>query len=393
MPTALTSPIPQSAPTAPAARGAGSHRFEIDGDRATVFDLELFSGFDPEFDPKDSRFKRFDRKEMERIVEKTRRLMDKGQNPKVFAGHNPDDPDDLGREAIGDIPQISLRDVDGIPTIFADRVEMATTDFECFLKSNRYPRRSAEIAPSQGLLDGIALLGSLAPARPIPDTKFSHDGESESFVRDGVEYFARFNKYATGGPGNVSPPGATDMPEDKDDMKATTDEDDDTKAKATTEEDDDDTAKAEDDEDKDDSKAKSKASRTRKGRESEVVKAMREEMATLKADLHREKFGRQLDADKASGLHVTDKQQEMILERVCASAKPEVEYEALTGLCQRDPIGLKFDQSGAEIPETDKAKFAKNAKVEERAREIQTMGTAGTSKWSECMKAAREEVA
>ena len=59
---------------------------------------------------------------------------------------------------------------------------MAKKDFDRYLASNRYPRRSAEIW-EDGHLSEVALLGRETPARPLRDTKFTRTGEKKVFNR------------------------------------------------------------------------------------------------------------------------------------------------------------------------------------------------------------------
>lgn len=159
----------------------GSHRVSVNGDRVRIHDLELFTGFDPDIDVGNARMKAFDADTVRKVIEQTRKYAERGQLPKVILGHNPDDPDGKPENpALGDVLNVRFAEIHGVPGMVGD-VDMAIADFEAFVRSNRYPRRSIEF--QRGALRQVALLGANAPGRPIPDTKFNEQPDIEAFTR------------------------------------------------------------------------------------------------------------------------------------------------------------------------------------------------------------------
>ncbi len=153
---------------------AGKHRTTTKGDKVTIHGLELFVGFDPAMDdPEDSKIAEYDADRIAEVVARTQAMMGKGQNPKLILGHN-GDGDGGVKPAVGDILGVQFQMIDGVPGIVGD-VEMNRADFEAYVASNAYPRRSAEIW-SDGYMSEVALLGGQTPARHLPDTKYTRDG-------------------------------------------------------------------------------------------------------------------------------------------------------------------------------------------------------------------------
>jgi len=150
---------------------AGSHRTTTMPDgKIVVHDVELFLGYDPDFDSPDDPVAKYTPQKIRDIVARTTQYMERGQLPKLIGKHN-DENDPEPRPAIGDI--ISIRVAPNDARLIIGDIEMQADDFETYLASNKYPRRSAEIWGSDGYLSEVALLGSQTPARPIADTKFA----------------------------------------------------------------------------------------------------------------------------------------------------------------------------------------------------------------------------
>lgn len=159
----------------------GSHRVTTQGDRVVLHGVELFCGYDPAIDdPDDERVRRWDRSRVRDAVDRTKQFMGRGQRPKVVVRHD-SEGDAAPPEAVGDVVELWAESRDGVEYVVAD-IEMAVADFDLLLKSNRYPRRSAEIWPD-GHISEVALLGRETPGRPLPDTKFAKAGSPERWER------------------------------------------------------------------------------------------------------------------------------------------------------------------------------------------------------------------
>ena len=166
-----------------------SHSITDKGDKIVIHDLELFVGHIDGFDDDESDIKDLDSEAIDSIITKTKRHMSAGANPKLVLMHQ-NDNGSTPTESIGDIVSIHAKPIEikcedksvyrgaGI----VGDVEMSKKDFDKYLASNRYPRRSAEIW-EDGHLSEVALLGRETPARPLRDTKFTRTGEKKVFNR------------------------------------------------------------------------------------------------------------------------------------------------------------------------------------------------------------------
>ncbi len=172
-----------------AAQTQPSHHVSEHGDKVTIHDLELFVGHIPGFDADDSGMDDLDDEAIENIITRTKVHMSAGSNPKLVMLHQ-DDNNDAPPEALGDIVDIRRKDIhirtdDGEdyrgPGIIGD-VVMSKSDFQDYVASNRFPRRSAEIW-KDGHMSEVALLGRETPARPLRDTRFSKTGQKSTFTR------------------------------------------------------------------------------------------------------------------------------------------------------------------------------------------------------------------
>lgn len=318
----------------------GSHIAEISatGDKVTIRDLELFVGFDPSIDDgADEGVKKYNKGRIDEVVARTAKFIDRGQRPKLVINHDREG-ENAPDEAVGDILNVYGHEINGAPGILGD-VEMSIDDFNRLIKSNKYPRRSAEIW-SDGFMSEVALLGRDTPRRPLPDTKFTRpkrDGHTrEVFTRDlPVMSFAEPTGVMHGpGPNNVFIPSDEDTAmEEINKLKAEL-------AAATAK-----LAKYEQD-----GESKSKELNTRIAAvESErddfkrAAETQANETIALRNELRQEKFTRQLDQMQAEGYRIPDRA--AVLERVTAASDPDKELDFLKGLMQRDPIGVRIDQS------------------------------------------------
>ncbi|MFQ5473567.1 MAG: hypothetical protein ACE5FA_11890, partial [Dehalococcoidia bacterium] len=309
-------------------------------------------------------------------------------NPRLILGHNPDDDgpesDINPKPAIGDIVAIRAERVNGAPGICGD-VAMSRFDFDQYLKSNSYPRRSAEIWDDDYLSE-VALLGGQTPRRPVPDTRFSKRGARATFVRSlPVARFASPSGVSGDpGPGNVTiPDGDSTMPDDttngdldqlKSKLKAMDEEEEKMKArlKAMEEENEELKAKLAEDEDDDEEAEATKAKAARLERERDQWKRTAEgqerRIAEIESSLLREKFTRKLEEARNDGYRVGDTEDfEALLTRIVGAKDPEAELAFFKRVAGRDPVNTAIDQSHARfvLPSTgpDTAKQEEAAKV------------------------------
>ena len=339
--------------------------------KVMIKDLELFVGFDPSIDdPGNKKLRKYDNKGVGKIVTQTRTYMERGQRPKLILGHN--DPDNKApgfvKPVVGDVVNVRLQDINGAPGIVGD-IEMSAHDFENYIRSNAYPRRSAEIWPD-GFMSEVALLGSETPARPLRDTRFSQSElmstGPELFTRDApVLQFAEEAKdtnaaEAHPGPGNVYIPShpkkrkdENQMADDDKDKTPTKDElrkrlnqldEERDKLKAQMDEmGDDDKDK---DKDKDEPKDKSCRDTDDNARGDMPVQFRRElqkrdtQIQALTRNLTREQFHRRMEDAAFNGAVFGDVEQfNKLLDRVANAADPEAEFEFITGLVPTAPVG------------------------------------------------------
>tara|TARA_R110002020_G_scaffold15801_8_gene56420 strand:- start:617 stop:1912 length:1296 start_codon:yes stop_codon:yes gene_type:complete len=191
-----------------------SHRISENGDKVTIHDLELFVGHIDGFDDDDSEVKELDSEAIDSIIKKTKRHMSAGSSPKLVLMHQ-DENGNSPTEAIGDIVNIHAKPIkikcgtsekyEGAGIV--GDVEMSRKDFQKYLASNRYPRRSAEIW-EDGHLSEVALLGRETPARPLRDTKFTRQGPKKVYHRP-----ATFDMVSPGGSNTYIPSGSDEKEE------------------------------------------------------------------------------------------------------------------------------------------------------------------------------------
>ena len=166
-----------------------SHNVSEKDGRVVIHDLELFVGHIPGFDESDSGMEVMDEEAIEDIIVRTKKHMSAGSNPRLVMLHQTDD-NNAPQESLGDIVSISRKDIhirteDGEdysgPGIIGD-VVMSKSDFDEYISSNRFPRRSAEIW-KDGHMSEVALLGRETPARPLRDTRFTKSGDKVVYTR------------------------------------------------------------------------------------------------------------------------------------------------------------------------------------------------------------------
>lgn len=148
----------------------GTHRVEPvaspggSRDRVVIRDVEIFS------EVTTGDMGEVDAQRVDEIARRTNDRMAQGQHPLIIVSHD-DDPS--AAPVVGRIPgpvragQLS----NGLRGIYAD-FEMARSDFDALIASNKMPRRSVEIDREDEVILQVALLGREAPGARIPDMHF-----------------------------------------------------------------------------------------------------------------------------------------------------------------------------------------------------------------------------
>lgn len=343
----------------------GSHDIDESEDKVVIRRLELFSGFDPTIDDgSDEEIKRFDRRKVARIVDRTRQFISRRQHPRLVIMHAQEDHSEP-KEAVGAILDVQLEDRNGVPFVVGD-VEMSRGDFDSYIASNRYPRRSAEIWNDDHMSE-VALLGRDTPRRPLPDTRFSKQGEKTVFA---IECSSCFE--AAPGVGNVFVPGAAvkkkesnmadeakpdEKKDEKDEMSKLIAEKDAEIARLKEENRkmynqthvDIDSHEGDEDEDeeeeKEDDKAKAMKSKHSKSGDKIEFARMKEKfekrIAALETELAKERFSRELDSMAADGFAVDCCRDEMI-EELVSSSNPQRKIAFWRENFRRDPINTRI---------------------------------------------------
>lgn len=336
----------------------GSHLIEEKDGKVVIKRLELFAGFDPTIDDgSDEEIRKFDRRKVRKIVERTKAFIARRQHPKIVVLHGQEDHSEP-KEAVGSVLDIELEDRGGVAFVVGD-VEMSREDFDSYIASNRFPRRSAEIW-SDDHMSEIALLGRDTPRRPLPDTRFAKQGDKIVFSM----HASRFE--AAPGAGNVFVPGAavrkkeSSMDEAKDpkddgkeemakmlaEMKADIEKlkEEHRKSynacgKSENEKDEDEEDGDEGDEDEKSKSSKSKHAKTEFAREKAKFE---KRIAALEGALAKERFSRDLDAMESEGYAIAASRDEM-LEELVSSGDPARKIQFWRDNFRRDPIGVRVD--------------------------------------------------
>jgi hypothetical protein len=338
----------------------GSHAIAENGDKVVIRRLELFSGYDPSIDDgSDDEIRKFNRSKVRRIVDRTRQFINRRQHPRIVILHSQEDHSEP-KEAVGAVMNVELEEREGVPFIVGD-VEMSRQDFDEYIASNRFPRRSAEIW-SDDHMSEIALLGRDTPRRPLPDTRFSKQGDKIRFAMECSSCFE-----AAPGVGNVFVPGATGTKKESS-MDEKNDEKKDEMAKLIAEKDaeiarlkeenrkmynqthvDIDSHEGDEDEDEGEEKEedKKKSSKTCSARPAgdkiefaRMKEKFEKRIAALETELAKERFSRELDSMASEGYSVDCCREEMIAELV-DSRDPQRKIAFWRENFRRDPINTR----------------------------------------------------
>ena len=375
-----------------------SHRVTENADKVVIHDLEVFSAYDPAIDgDHDAELKSFDNDRVESIVESTKRYMEKGSFPRLVVMHERDGNEP--KSCIGRFTKIHYQERNGVGYIVGD-CEVERAAFDKLLATNAFPRRSAEIWQDHNHLSEVALLGRETPRRPLPDTHFSRKGNRVTFSRS-----LRFDMGTVGGGLSTFVPDtkdinmADDLREEMSSMKAAMEElrnefkkrfaedDDETIDMSAYERDDDDkeTMEADDmlqqqfaeempeeihidigshdqvdedeDEDEEEDSADAVFPASRLG-SSDMFAMRREntrmarELKSLRTQLSREKFSRELDAMEQDGYRIPAERRDALLGELLASRNPTELIDTWRDLFARDPMGVRIDMSRATIPQS-----------------------------------------
>jgi len=335
----------------------GSHDIIESDDKVVIRRLELFSGYDPSIDDgSDEEIKKFDRRRVARIVDRTRQFISRKQHPRLVILHSQEDHSEP-KEAVGAVLDVQLEERNGVPFVIGD-VEMSRDDFAAYVASNRFPRRSAEIWQDDHMSE-IALLGRDTPRRPLPDTRFSKQGDKIVFAMECSSCFE-----AAPGVGNVFVPGAgvkkecnmadeakVEKKDEKDEMSKMIAEKDAEIARLKEENRkmynqthvDIDSHEGDEDEDEDEKEKAKKSKHSKSGDKTEFAR-MKEKferrIAALETDLAKERFSRELDSMAADGFAVDCCRDEMI-EELVSSSNPQRKIAFWRENFRRDPVGVR----------------------------------------------------
>jgi Skp family chaperone for outer membrane proteins len=345
----------------------GSHMIDRSGDKVIIRRLELFAGFDPTIDDgKDVEISKYDISKVTQIVGRTRQFIARQQHPRIVVLHSQENHSEP-KEAVGAVLNVELDERNGVAFIVGD-VEMSGADFDTYIASNKYPRRSAEIW-SDDHMSEVALLGRDTPRRPLPDTRFAKQGDKVVFSMDCTSCTA-----VAPGAGNVFVPGANpkrkaavmadeaktevgaedmgkilasmqaDIAKLKDENRKMYNEltgkskcevaSEDEKAES-------DVEKEEMEEDEEKEEAKIEA--TRKGEKASFGREkarFERRIAALETELSKERFSRELDSMEADGYAVSCCREEMVAE-LSAAKDADRKIAFWRENFRRDPVGVR----------------------------------------------------
>jgi hypothetical protein len=369
-----------------------SHKITDDGDKVVIHDLEVFCAYDAKIDgDNDDELKKFDNARVREIVAATRQYMDKGSFPRLVVMHERDGNEP--KSSVGRFTKVNYEERGGVAYIVGD-CEVERSVFEKLLATNAFPRRSAEIWQDHNHLSEVALLGRETPRRPLPDTHFVRKGELVTFSRP-----LRFDMGTVGGGLSTFIPSTNmkeknQMPDDNDlraeldALKASMDEID-QKFKKRFEADDsmdekdemsaDDMIQqqfAEDDgeadvhidiqshdgegDEEEESEEVFPAMRYSRPREGGDFIAMRREnsrmsreLQSMRSELAREKFSRELDAMETEGYRIPADRRPRLIAELAASRDPSDLIDTWRDLFARDPVGIRIDMSRSALPKSD----------------------------------------
>lgn len=337
-----------------------SHAIAEKDDKVVIRRLELFSGYDPTIDDgTDEEIKKFDRRKVSRIVDRTQQFISRKQHPRIVILHSQEDHSEP-KEAVGAVLNVEMEERNGVPFIVGD-IEMSRDDFSKYIESNRFPRRSAEIW-SDDHMSEIALLGRDTPRRPLPDTRFSKQGDKVMFAMECSSCFE-----AAPGVGNVFVPGAVKPKKESNMADEAKDEQKDEMAKMIAEmkgdieklkeenrkmynqtavhidadahkgDEEEENEKDEEDDKEDDVDGKMKNAKALFSKEKAKFERR---IAALETELAKERFSRELDVMAGEGFSVECCREEMIAELV-DSKDPARKLAFWRENFRRDPVGIR----------------------------------------------------
>ena len=355
-----------------------SHRVTDNGKNVVIHGLEVFCAYDPAIDgDSDPELTKFDNERVRDIVESTRRYMAKGSMPRLVVMHEKDGNEP--KSSVGRFTSLRYEERDGVGFIVGD-CEVERPVFDRLLATNAFPRRSAEIWADQNHLSEVALLGRETPRRPLPDTHFGRTGEPVRFARS-----LRFDMGTVGGGLSTFVPEAKEtnmaMNYEKEiaDLKCGMDEMKSMMKKHFGE--------GEADEKKEEMAADEMLTEQfaeeagegdgvhididshggeeeEEGAEDMMFPAgrpgkadvfairrenvtLRRELESIKSEMRREKFGREIDLMEHEGYRIPAAQRPRLLAELESSRDPASTIEGWRELFQRDPMGVRIDMSRA----------------------------------------------
>lgn len=339
----------------------GSNPIEARGDKAVIRSLELFCAFDARFDSESNKkVAQFTNERTREVYEQTTARMKKGQRPQVVLFH--DDGRPVPTECIGTVVSLWCEERDGVTYIMGD-VEMPIFAFDTYIRTNAFPRRSAEILMPQGWLAQVTLQGRDAPGRPLADTRFTAGSHSESFhppvaplVIEAGE--ASQHSYgAIGGGNNTYIPGDTGKEAKMaDETKAKTIEE---RVAALEELCSKMAAKFTDAAPKDEGKGDDKdaaSMHTDAGERTDFTalqsqnNALAAQLEAMRGELLLEKFSAKIDAAIQQGYAALKDRKSEVLSDVVAAKDPQARLDFVLSLLPRDPIGVRLERGFVEGP-------------------------------------------
>jgi hypothetical protein len=362
-----------------------SHQISENGKTVTIHGLEVFCAYDPSIDgDSDPELKKFDNERVMEIVNATAKYMTRGSYPRLVVMHDKDGSEP--KSSVGRFTRIGYEERNGVAYIIGD-CEVEKPVFDKLLATNAFPRRSAEIWADQNHLSEVALLGRETPRRPLPDTHFTRNGELVTFARP-----IRFDMGTVGGGQSTYVPTTKEtnmadyskeiaalkceMDEMKSMMKKHFGEGEEEKKEKKEE------MAAEDmlaeqfaeeqgagdgvhididshgEEEEEEEAEAMMFPASRPGRAD--VFAMRRENAkmqreikALKAEISRERFGRELDAMEADGYRIPAAHRPRLIAELSASSDASALLESWRELFSRDPMGVRIDMGRSALPSAD----------------------------------------
>lgn len=344
-----------ASPTTSATPPVGTHSVRFDGDKATVFNVELFCGYDAAIDGDDESMKRYGPAKLDEIVARTRQFVDRGQIPQLVVLHDrPGEP--AAEECVGRAMNLRIEQRGETKYIVGD-LECSRDFFDAQIRTNRLPRRSAEIW-DDGYMSEIALLGRDTPRRPLPDTHYGRDGKTggkRRFTRD-IGHETQFGESGPGA-GNVYIPSAGTPRKEDDDMS-----DIDWKTRC---------EKAETELAALRSKHERDGDKETHAREIASLRGERDQMARDLADLKaqgaRDKFARDVEALVRDGYAIPEKHRAALVDELVASDKPDDKLARWRETFARKPVGVVLPSGASRFEPASDASSIDVKKASEEA--------------------------